>query len=81
MLYPPTRQMTLDNIITSFNAGTLANESDAALHDAQIKIAMWHDWRCHNPQAKPDAVPKVDVLLSIYQFIEKTTNRRYGCND
>lgn len=73
--------MNLDTIIDRYQAGTLAGESDLVLHDAQINVAIWHDWRIQNPTANPDAVPKVDFLRRIYDFIEKTTNRRYGCND
>ena len=73
--------MTLDAIIDRFNAGTLAGEPDPVLHDAQIKVALWHDWRVQNPNANTSAVPKVDMLRNIYDFIEQTINRRYGCND
>lgn len=73
--------MTLDAIIDRYQAGTLAAEPDAVLHDAQTKVALWHDWRQQHPEAKPDAVPSVSLLRSIFDFIEKTINRRYGCND
>jgi hypothetical protein len=73
--------MTLDAIIDRFQAGTLAGEPDPILHEAKIKVALWHDWRVHNPTAHPSAVPAIDVLKRIYDFIETTTNRRYGCND
>ena len=73
--------MTLDTIIEEFQAGTLANESDLTLHDAQTKINIWHSWRQENPTAKPNAVPSVDLLQRISDFIQSTITRRYGCND
>lgn len=73
--------MTIDTIVDRFQTGTLAGEPDPILHDAQIKVALWHDWRVRNPTADTSAVPKIDTLKSIYDFIERTINRRYGCND
>lgn len=73
--------MTLECIIASYQDGTLANQSDLVLYDAQCKVAVWHDWRKQNPDAKPDAVPPVSLLHSIHQFIESHLSVRYGCND
>ncbi|GAB3803341.1 hypothetical protein GCM10028819_33100 [Spirosoma humi] len=73
--------MTLDAIVDRYQNGTLADEPDLVLLDAQNKVALWEAWRLENPDASPSAVPKASVLHTISVFIEKTTNNRYGCND
>lgn len=68
--------MTLDAIVARYQDGTLASEPDRVLIDAQAKVAWWHDWRLHNPDARPDAVPNTQVLRPIYEFLENTLSNR-----
>jgi hypothetical protein len=73
--------MDINKVIELYQNGTLAEQSDPVLQVAAGKVSSWLDWRRQHPDAKPDALPKADVLQQIFDFILSLSNRRYGCND
>ncbi|WP_138993939.1 hypothetical protein [Larkinella sp. C7] len=78
--------MLLSEILQKYDNGTLANESDASLLNAQSAINLLVSGLTSIQNAtfrvtgfnKPVTKSR---LLKIADFLTKTLNTRYGCND
>lgn len=73
--------MTLDQILTRYQDGTLANEPDLALFDVLVQVSMYIDWLSQHPEYKGSALPDLNLLRKLYDFLDHLLSVRYGCND
>ena len=70
--------ITLDFIMASYQAGTLANEPTGVLQQAIAKVAMYCEYQHQHPDFSAQVVPKPADLKPVWDYLEKAIAMRYG---
>ncbi len=73
--------LTLALIVARYRDGTLADEADPVLLQALSLIQIHHGWLSNNPEYKGNAIPDLDTLTKVINFLDHLLTVRYGCND
>jgi hypothetical protein len=81
-----TTEMTLQEVLSKHEAGTLANESDASLEEAKLMVSEFsqalkkHENQTFRITSSSREIPTAQ-LDKLSDSISTILNTRYGCND